>query len=126
MNNDSLIDSIRSRAPYYIDDCFRDERVLFAMLNVDRKLFLPGEQKQFAYDDNPVPIGFGQTCSQPSMVAFMLDKLTIENGNRVLEIGAGCGYAAAIASILCGNSGHVYACEIIPELAAKMRENLFS
>lgn len=124
MNNDDLIDAIRSRAAYYIDSSCRDERVLFAMQNIDRKNFLPDEFKLYSYDDNPVPIGFGQTCSQPSMVAFMLDKLNIENGNKVLEIGSGCGYAAAIASMLCGSSGHVYASEIIPQLADRMKKNL--
>jgi protein-L-isoaspartate(D-aspartate) O-methyltransferase len=126
MNNDDLIDVIRERAPYYIDGSRRDERVLFAMQNVDRKLFLTQGYRQYAYDDNPVPIGFGQTCSQPSMVAFMLDKLRIENGHRILEVGAGCGYAAAAASLLCGEGGIVYASEIIPELAAAMAENIAS
>lgn len=123
-DNPSLIRHIRESASVYLDCAPRDERVLQAMLGVDRADFVPPEYRDSAYWDDPVPIGFHQTCSQPSMVAFMLDKLEIGKGDRILEIGAGCGYAAAIASILCGASGRVYACEIVPELAGRMRENL--
>jgi len=99
-------------------------RIIEAMGEVDRRDFLPPDSKQFAYYDEPVSIGYGQTCSQPSLVALMLDKLSIRPGDRILEIGSGCGYAAAIASKLCGQEGRVYACEIIPELVSLMRANL--
>lgn len=125
-DNASLINHIRLKATMYLDDKPRNEKVLEAMLRVDRKNFLPDAVKNIAYEDVPLPIGYGQTCSQPSMVAFMLDKLEIKEGNKILEIGAGCGYAAAIASILCGPTGIVYASEIIPELAEFMRMNLAS
>jgi protein-L-isoaspartate(D-aspartate) O-methyltransferase len=125
-NNEDLVEEIKQKAPYYIDGFPRDIRVLEAMLKIDRIDFLPPQEKKYAYEDHPVPIGQSQTCSQPSMVAFMLDKLNIKTGNIVLEIGSGCGYAAAVASKLCGRSGFVYACEIVPELADKMRYNLAS
>ncbi|OHD10701.1 MAG: protein-L-isoaspartate O-methyltransferase [Spirochaetes bacterium GWD1_27_9] len=115
---------MKQRSTSYLDSILRDQKVIDAMLRVDRSNFLPTTVKDYSYEDNPVPIGFGQTCSQPSMVAFVLDKLQIERGNVILEIGAGCGYAAAIASVLCGNEGLVYASEIIPQLAENARYNL--
>lgn len=99
-------------------------RVFSAMLEVDRKDFLPDEVRDLSYFDQPVSIGYGQTCSQPSLVALMLDELCIEPGNRILEIGSGCGYAAAIASRLCGLRGVVYACEIIAGLVELMKANI--
>jgi protein-L-isoaspartate(D-aspartate) O-methyltransferase len=99
------------------------ERVIDAMREVDRVEFLPAPVKGQAWIDEPVVIGYGQTCSQPSLVAFMLDELAIFPGCRVLEIGSGCGYAAALASRLCGESGRIFACEIIPGLASLMRAN---
>jgi protein-L-isoaspartate(D-aspartate) O-methyltransferase len=122
-SNKELINEIKFRANHYLDDEERNSHVLEAMLGVDRINFLPQNEKQYAYNDNPVSIGHGQTCSQPSMVAFMLDKLEIMPGNSVLEIGAGCGYASAVASLLC-KPGMVFASEIIPELADIMRYNL--
>ncbi len=124
ISNSSLIDFIRRRACHYLDGGKRNESVLAKMLEVDRALFLPQNVQTYAYIDEPVPIGFNQTCSQPSMVAFILDQLNIEPGNKVLEIGSGCGYAAAIASKLCGNKGKVWAVEIISELAKMSQENL--
>lgn len=123
-SNNTLIDSIRRRACFYLDENTRNELVLEKMLKVDRALFLPEEACKYAYFDEPVAIGFNQTCSQPSMVAFILDKLNIEAGNKILEIGSGCGYAAAIASKLSGSRGHVWAVEIIPDLAKMMGENI--
>lgn len=123
-SNKTLIKHIQERACQYLDNDERTRNVLDAMLDVDRSCFIPLPTRAFAFDDEPVHIGYQQTCSQPSMVAFMLDKLNILPGNIILEIGAGCGYAAAIASKLCGRSGKVFACEIIPELASLMKENL--
>ena len=123
-NSKTLINIIKNKAPMYLDNQKRDSRILEAMLKVDRINFLPISSKKYAYEDRPLSIGYNQTCSQPSMVAFMLDKLNIQNGNKVLEIGSGCGYAAAIISILCSSKGSVYASEIIPELASMMRSNL--
>lgn len=94
------------------------------MSRIDRACFVPHEYKAWAYIDEPVPIGYGMTCSQPSMVAFMLDKLELEPGQKVLEIGTGCGYAAAIAVELIKPDGFYWGIEIIPELAENARRNL--
>ncbi len=93
------------------------------MREVDRAVFLPQAFLWAAYMDDPVDIGSGQTCSQPSMVAFMLDKLSLRPGLRVLEIGAGSGYAAAIAALLCRPGGRIVAVEIGPELVVRARAN---
>lgn len=122
--NYDLVEQIKNRASMYLDTQERNQNVIDALLKVDRRNFLPQTVKKMAYEDAPLPIGYDQTCSQPSMVAFMLDKLDIKKGNKILEIGAGCGYAAAAASILCGQEGKVYASEIINELAEQMRNNL--
>jgi protein-L-isoaspartate(D-aspartate) O-methyltransferase len=101
----------------------RDVRVLAAMQMVDRAKFVPEQYKDQAYEDRPLPIGQGQTISQPYTVARMLE-LLIEGtrqqaiGNRVLEIGTGSGYQTAILARLFGD---VYSVEFIPELA-KMAE----
>lgn len=123
-SNAALVELIQSNSLFYLDSLRREERVLRAMLEVDRAAFLPASERGRAYQDEPVPIGYKETCSQPSMVAFILDKLGISPGNKILEVGSGCGYAAAVASKLCGTSGTVYACEVIPELAHQMRLNL--
>jgi protein-L-isoaspartate(D-aspartate) O-methyltransferase len=99
-------------------------RIIDAMGKVDRRNFLPLGARHLAYYDEPVSIGYSQTCSQPSLVAFMLAELSIRSGDIILEIGSGCGYVAAIASLLCGKEGKVYACEIIPELVGTMRSNV--
>jgi protein-L-isoaspartate(D-aspartate) O-methyltransferase len=121
-SNQELVSHIRQRAILYIDNSERSERVLDAMLNVDRADFLPDNLVPKAYEDQPLSIGFGQTCSQPSMVAFMVDKLEIKSGHRVLEIGAGCGYAASVAAALCAPGGRVFACEIVEGLAKQLQE----
>jgi protein-L-isoaspartate(D-aspartate) O-methyltransferase len=122
-SNDELVDSIKYRADLYLGGGIRDGRVLAAMREIDRASFLPPESRGEAYLDEPAGIGLGQTCSQPSMVAFMLDKLELGPGMRVLEVGAGSGYAAAVAALLCAPGGRVVAAEILPELAAMARAN---
>lgn len=122
--NDDLIDEVESRAVHYLGGRQRSGRVVDAMRRVDRALFLPENSRRDAYEDGPVPIGRGQTCSEPSMVAFMLEILETAPGQRILEIGAGSGYAAAAASLLCGPDGIVYACETIESLAESMRGHL--
>lgn len=123
-SNSELVEHIRDIAAAYFPHNDPDSRVFSAMLEVDRKDFLPDEAREFAYHDQAIGIGYRQTCSQPSMVALMLDELSIEPGNKVLEIGSGSGYAAAIASKLCGRNGVIYACEIIRELVALMKDNI--
>ena len=98
----------------YIAPNIEDERVLAAMRAVQRHSFVPAEYLDDAYGDHPLPIGYGQTISQPSLVAWMTELLELEAGDRVLEIGTGSGYQAAILAEL---TGEVYSVEIIPELA---------
>jgi len=99
------------------------ERVLSAMKQVPRHLFVPENEQRNAYGDYPLPIGYGQTISAPHMVAIMCDILDIKDGMKVLEIGGGSGYHAAVMAMLAG-SGHVYTVERIEALALFARDNL--
>jgi protein-L-isoaspartate(D-aspartate) O-methyltransferase len=99
------------------------ERVLNAMRRVPRHLFVPEKEQKNSYVDYPLPIGWGQTISAPHMVAIMCDLLDIQDGMKILEVGAGSGYHAAVMAVLAG-SGHVYAVETIEGLALFARENL--
>ena len=99
----------------------RDRRVLDAMRKVPREAFVPKGMREFAYDDSPLPIAEGQTISQPYVVALMLEAAEIGPGDRVLEIGAGSGYAAAVASRL---ADRVYAIERHAVLAECSRATL--
>ena len=93
----------------------RDLCVLEAMQRVPRELFVPHEQRDFAYDDRPLSIGCGQTISQPFIIATMLEALRLKNTDKVLEVGSGSGYVAAILGELVDR---VVGVEIVPELAA--------
>ena len=99
----------------------RDERLLEAMREVPREAFLPRHLRAFAYDDGPLPIGAGQTISQPYIVACMIDAAAIGPDDRVLEVGLGSGYAAAVMSRM---ARRVYAIERHEELTASARERL--
>lgn len=92
-----------------------DERILEVMKTVPRHAFVPEEYLQQAYEDHPLPIGYGQTISQPYIVAWMTDLLELEAGEKVLEIGTGSGYQAAILAAL--GEIDVFSIEIVPELA---------
>jgi protein-L-isoaspartate(D-aspartate) O-methyltransferase len=98
-----------------------DERVLAAMGRVPRELFVLPEQRGAAYGDNALPIGHGQTISQPYMVARICSELQLEGGERVLDVGAGSGYQAAVLAEL---AAEVTSVEVIPELAEQARANL--
>jgi protein-L-isoaspartate(D-aspartate) O-methyltransferase len=98
-----------------------DLEVLKAMRTVPRHLFVPEGLRSRAYDDGPLPIGHGQTISQPYIVAYMTEVLKIGKGDTVLEIGTGSGYQAAVLSPIVKR---VYTMEIIPELAASSKERL--
>ncbi len=99
----------------------RDRKVLDAFLRVEREKFVPPEMKETAYDDTPLPIGEGQTISQPYIVALMTEALKLEGNEKVLEVGTGSGYQAAIlAEIGC----EVYSVERIPSLAEKAKKVL--
>jgi protein-L-isoaspartate(D-aspartate) O-methyltransferase len=96
----------------------RDRRVLDAIAEIDRARFVPPGLSAEAYDDRPLPIGCGQTISQPFVVAFMTEALGLEGSERVLEIGTGSGYQTALLARL---AGEVWSVEIVPELAARAR-----
>ncbi len=98
-----------------------DEQVLRALGCVRRELFVPEAERQRAYDDAALPIGHGQTISQPYMVAVIVEALAVRPGLRVLDVGVGSGYQAAILAEL---GGEVVAIERIPELAEQARVNL--
>ena len=99
----------------------RDPRVLAALAQVPRDVFVPEAQRHEAYEDHPVPIGFGQTISQPYIVAFMTEALRVEPSHRVLEVGTGCGYQTAVLAEL---AREVYSMEIIEALADRARRTL--
>jgi len=99
----------------------RDVRVLEAMLKVPRHLFVPQTDRDRAYGDAPLPIGYGQTISQPYIVAFMTQALDVQPNHRVLEIGTGSGYQAAVLGEL---TNEVYTIEIIAPLADRARTAL--
>ena len=99
----------------------RDEQVLRAMTEVPREEFVPGQMREFAYEDSPLPIAAGQTISQPYVVALMVEALELGPDDRVIEVGSGSGYAAAVMSRICQ---HVYGIERHAELAKSSRRAL--
>lgn len=110
--NNMVEDQIKSRG-------VSDQRVLSAMRKVPRHLFVPENLQNRAYSDEPLPIGHGQTISQPYVVAYMTEQVDIDESERVLEIGTGSGYQAAVLGEL---AKEVYTIEIVPELGEKARE----
>jgi len=98
-----------------------DERVLRAMREIPREEFVPSELRVLAYSDDPVQIGYGQTISQPYMAALMAEVLELTGTETVLEVGSGCGYAAAVLGAL---AARVISVEIIPGLVNMSRANL--
>lgn len=101
----------------------REERVLAAMGKVRRHVFIPDEYRRRSnpYGDHPCDLGHGQTISQPYIVAYMTERMTLKRGEKVLEIGSGSGYEAAI---LTETGVEVYSIEIIPQLAEHARRAL--
>jgi protein-L-isoaspartate(D-aspartate) O-methyltransferase len=110
---DEIRDDARMTEPY-TGKAVIDATVLDAMRHVPREQFVPSDAADYAYENRPLPIGHGQTISQPFIVALMTDLLTLEPDDRVLEIGTGSGYQAAVLS---GLVAEVYTIEIIPALA---------
>jgi protein-L-isoaspartate(D-aspartate) O-methyltransferase len=99
----------------------RDPLTLAALRQVPRHLFIPASLKSEAYDDHPLPIGDGQTISQPYIVAFMTEALGLKGGETVLEVGTGSGYQAAVLAKI---AARVYTIEIVTALAEEARERL--
>jgi protein-L-isoaspartate(D-aspartate) O-methyltransferase len=102
----------------------KTERVKQAFLTVPREAFIPDSLKNYAYIDTPLDIGQGQTISAPHMVAIMCESLDIKDNQKILEVGTGSGYHAAIVAKLVGQTGHVYTIERFESLAKKATENL--
>jgi protein-L-isoaspartate(D-aspartate) O-methyltransferase len=100
------------------------EKTLNAMKKVPRHLFVPSVQTANAYVDHPLPIGYAQTISAPHMVAMMCDLLDLQEGFKVLEIGAGSGYNAAVMAEIIGSKGEIYSIERLEKLAVFAQENL--
>jgi len=105
----------------YLDKEALDPRVMTAISRVPRHEFVPAAQRSHAYDNRPLSIGFGQTISQPYIVALMSDLIKPQPGDSVLELGTGSGYQAAMLAEL---TGHVYSIEIIEELGEQAAERL--
>ncbi len=101
-----------------------DPRLEEAMLSVPRHVFVGEELRETAYEDRPLPIGFGQTVSAPHMVAMMSTALQLKEGDKVLEVGTGVGYHAAVVKALVGPTGRVITVEFLPELVQLAKKNL--
>jgi protein-L-isoaspartate(D-aspartate) O-methyltransferase len=101
----------------------KTDRVKRAFLMVPREVFIPDSLKKYAYVDTPLDIGQGQTISAPHMVAIMCESLDIKDNQKILEVGTGSGYHAAIVAQLSGDTGQVYTIERFESLAKKAKEN---
>lgn len=120
----ALVEEIRSRAGEEypgLTDSAAFKAALAAIARIDRKSFVPRSEKDSAYDDTPLPIGFDQTISQPYVVAIMTSALEVGSGSNVLEVGTGSGYQAAVLSEL---GATVHTIEIVPELAEAAEKRL--
>jgi protein-L-isoaspartate(D-aspartate) O-methyltransferase len=113
-----LVDDLKTRG-YVTSKAVED-----AMRRVPREEFLPAELREEAYVDSPLPIGEGQTISAPHMVAIMAENLDLEPGQKILEVGTGSGYHAAVCAEVIAPDGHIYSIERITSLASFARDNL--
>jgi len=111
-----LIESLRQRG--------FSEKILESFSKVKRENFIPKEEKEYAYEDTALPIGFKQTITQPYTIAMMLSLLELKKAQKVLEIGSGCGYVLSLISEIIGENGKIFGIEIIKELAEKSKKNL--
>ena len=122
-NNDFIIQHRRMVTEQIIKRGITEEKLIQAVYKVPRHSFVPEEYKSFSYSDSPLPIGFGQTISQPYIVALMITELQLTGDEHILEIGTGCGYQTAILSHLVSE---VISLEIIPELAERAKLSIAS
>jgi protein-L-isoaspartate(D-aspartate) O-methyltransferase len=102
----------------------QSKELINAIRQIDRKDFVIDSEKVNAYQNYPLPIGCGQTISQPQTVAFMLELLKLQKGEKVLDLGSGCGRTTALIAKVVGRMGRVYGVEIIPELVKFGQKNL--
>lgn len=102
----------------------KSTNLISAFSSIDRQDFVPAELKPQAYLDVPLPIGFGQTISQPWTVAFMLELLSPQKGEKILDIGAGSGWTTALLGYCVGESGKVIGIELISELVEFAKKNI--
>lgn len=114
-----MLDTIKRHDEYSILPHKISEKVINAIKEVPRHKFVPEEEEYLAYEDTPLPIGYGQTISQPYIVALMTEMLQLKPQAKVLEIGTGSGYQAAVLSKLAKN---VYTIEVVHDLANKAKE----
>jgi protein-L-isoaspartate(D-aspartate) O-methyltransferase len=119
MNRDQLHEHLEENTRVLSSDSLKK-----AFSEVDRADFMHDDYKIEAYEDYAVPIGHGQTISQPSTVAFMLELLNAQEGESILDIGSGSGYTTALLSNIVGNDGNVLGLEVVPELADMGRKNM--
>lgn len=104
----------------------KDEKVLESFSKVPRHLFIPQEMLKESYHNVALPIGYGQTISQPYTIAVMLEALGLKEGDKVLEVGTGSGYNAALIDHIIGKKGKLFTTEIVPELAESSKRKLSS
>ena len=123
INNDYVILRQKMVEEQIIKRGISDSAVINAIIEVKRHLFVPEKLRNSAYEDHPLPIGQKQTISQPYIVALMTELLKTNKTDRVLEVGTGSGYQAAVLSLLADS---VFSIEIIPELAASAKKRLDS
>lgn len=116
-------EAARAQLIEQLTDSIKDEKVLATMSRVPRELFVPPEERNWAYEDRPLPIGFGQTISQPFIIALMTSSLELTGKEKVLEVGTGSGYQAAILAEL---ARLVITVERLPVLAEAAKQTLDS
>ena len=118
MNNSNLVEKLK------VDGFLKMPAIISAFQKIDRADFVLPQYSNEAYEDYPLPIGHGQTISQPATVAFMLELLQPKIGEKILDIGAGSGWATALLAEIVGKDGKVYGLEIISELVEFGKNNL--
>jgi protein-L-isoaspartate(D-aspartate) O-methyltransferase len=117
-SNDELVDHLLR------DSALTNSTIIAAFKSVDRQKFAQPETSSLAYEDHPLAIGYKATISQPTTVAFMLEKLAPKVGEKILDIGSGSGWTTALLAYIVGETGTVYGVEIVPELVAFGSNNL--